>query len=65
MPAASQQISRRKYRQGTNVRRRDALVGVRLTTEEYAVIKAAADQQERSPGSILREAFFRESKKAG
>ncbi len=60
MPATDQQTGRRKHRQGTNVRRRDALVGVRLTAEEYAMIKAAADRQQRSPGSVLREAFFRD-----
>jgi hypothetical protein len=59
MPATEQQASGRKHRQGTNVRRRDALVGVRLTAEEYAVIKAAAERAQGSPGSVLREAFFR------
>ena len=40
------------------VRRREALVGVRLTAEEYAAVKAAAEEQQRSPGSVLRAAFF-------
>ncbi|HEY2579190.1 MAG TPA: hypothetical protein VGI74_23020 [Streptosporangiaceae bacterium] len=65
MPATDQKTSRRKHRQGTNVRRRDALVGVRLTAEEYAEIKAAADRQQRSPGCVLREAFFREAETTG
>jgi hypothetical protein len=39
-------------------------VGVRLTAEEYAEIKAAAEREQRSPGSVLREAFFREEEKA-
>jgi hypothetical protein len=59
MPATDQQARTRKHRQGTNVRRRDSLVGVRLTAEEYAAVKAAAEQEQRSPGSVLREAFFR------
>jgi hypothetical protein len=58
MPTTDQQPISRKHRQGTDVRRRDALVGVRLTTEEYEAIRAAADQQQRSPASLLREAFF-------
>jgi hypothetical protein len=58
MPATDQQASMRKHRQGTNVRRREALVGVRLTAEEYAAVKAAAEEQQRSPGSVLRAAFF-------
>lgn len=64
MPVTDQQISRRKHRQGTNVRKRDALVGVRLTAEEYAAIKATADREQRSPGSVLREAFFQYEKAA-
>lgn len=60
MPATDQQTGRRKHRQGTDVRRRDALVGVRLTADEYAKIKAAAEREQRSPGSVLREAFFRD-----
>jgi hypothetical protein len=59
MLATEHQASRRKRRQGTNVRRRDALVGVRLTAEEYAAVKATAEREQRSPGSVLREAFFR------
>lgn len=58
MPATDTQARRRKPRQGTDVRRRDALVGVRLTAEEYAAVKAAAERDQRSPGSVLREAFF-------
>ena len=27
--------------------------------EEYAAIKAAAEREQRSPGSVLCEAFFR------
>ena len=55
-----QAITRKDRRQGTNVRKRQALVGVRLTSEEYATIKATAERQQRSPGSVLRDAFFRD-----
>jgi predicted DNA binding CopG/RHH family protein len=49
---------RRGTRTGTEVRRRDALVGVRLTQREMAVIKEAAAREGTSPASVLREAFF-------
>jgi hypothetical protein len=65
MQATDQQLAARKHRQGTNVRRRKALVGVRLTAEEYATIKAKAEQQQSSPGSVLREAFFRNQETDG
>ncbi len=65
MRATDQQPVARKHRQGTNVRKRPALVGVRLTAEEYAMIKAAADRQQGSPGSVLRAAFFRDERVVG
>ena len=60
MTATSQQPTSRRPRTGTNVRLRQAQVSVRLTADEYAAVKARADQQQRSPASVLREAFFRE-----
>lgn len=48
-----------RSRTGTEVRRRDALVGVRLTQCEMAKVKEVAASQGTSPGSVLREAFFR------
>jgi hypothetical protein len=65
MDATDQQPVARKHRQGTNVRKREALVGVRLTAEEYAAIKTAANRQQRSPGSVLRAAFFRYEETGG
>jgi hypothetical protein len=58
MPATDQQPASRKHQTGTNVRRRQAQISVRLTLQEYAAVKAAADQQQRSPAFVLREAFF-------
>jgi hypothetical protein len=58
MSATGQQSASRKHKPGTNVRQRQAQVSVRLTPQEYAAVKAAADQQRRSPASVLREAFF-------
>jgi hypothetical protein len=60
MQVAEHDAAERKHRQGTNVRRRRALVGVRLTVEEYAEIMEVAENQRRSPGSVLRAAFFRD-----
>src|SRR5713101_6052623 len=57
IPGAVQRVPR-KHRRGTNVRQRQAQVSVRLTPQEYAAVKAAADRDRRSPASVLREAFF-------
>jgi hypothetical protein len=62
---ASQQPPSPKRRRGTNVRQRQAQVSVRLTAEEYAAVKAAADEQRRSPAFVLRTAFFGNEDSAG
>jgi hypothetical protein len=62
MTATSQQPISRKPRRGTNVRLRQAQVSVRLTADEYAAVKATADQRQRSPAAVLRDAFFAPSR---
>lgn len=61
MTPPSQQPTQCKHRPGTNVRLRQAQVSVRLTPAEYAAIKAEADQRQRSPAAVLREAYFRDT----
>jgi len=60
----SQESATRKRRTGTNVRLRQAQISVRLTADEYAAIKAEADEQQRSPAAVLREAYFRDERAA-
>ncbi len=57
-PATEPQPATRKHQRGTNVRQRQAQISVRLTHEEYAAVRAAADQASQSPASVLRQAFF-------
>jgi hypothetical protein len=47
-----------RSRRGTNVRQRQAQVSVRLTEQEYAAVKEAADRADVSPANVLRRAFF-------
>jgi hypothetical protein len=61
MPATDQQRTARKYRTGTNVRHRQQQISVRLTAQEYAAVKAAADREGRTPAAMLRHAFFCET----
>ncbi len=58
MPATEQSPAAAKHQRGTNVRQRQAQVGVRLTAQEYAAVKAAADRDGSSTASVLRNAFF-------
>jgi hypothetical protein len=64
MPATDQQRTARKHRTGTNVRHRQQQISVRLTAQEYAEIKAAADREGRTPAGMLRHAFFCEGEPA-
>jgi hypothetical protein len=64
MPAADQQPPPRKHQRGTNVRQRQAQVSVRLTRQEYAAVKAAAERDDLSPASVLRQAFFGDAEAA-
>lgn len=47
-----------RTRTGTNVRQRQAQVSVRLTEQEYAAVKEAAERADASPAYVLRRAFF-------
>ena len=38
---------------------------VRLTAQEYAAVKAAAERERQSPASVLRRAFFQEAEATG
>jgi len=58
MTPTDQPRAPRKHQRGTNVRQRQAQVSVRLTVEEYAAVRAAADHDGRSPAAVLRQAFF-------
>lgn len=65
MPATDQQPASRKHRPGTNVRQRQAQVSVRLTAQEYAAVKAAAERERQSPAAVLRRAFFQVAEPTG
>lgn len=43
---------------GTETRRREHQVGVRLTAEEREQLRAAEERTGESPGELLRQAFF-------
>lgn len=45
-------------RQGTDVRQRQAQVGVRLLPEEMAELRRLAEENSVSPAEILRRAVF-------
>jgi hypothetical protein len=54
-----------RNRSGSAVRQRQAQVGVRLTDEEYAALKAVAHDRGLTPATLLRLAFFREIEDCG
>lgn len=60
MTATSEPSTRRKPRRGTNVRHRQAQVGVRLSADELAALQAMADREGLTLPAALRLAFMRQ-----
>jgi hypothetical protein len=65
MSVAEEHARPGRTRSGSGVRQRQAQVGVRLTGEEYAALKAAADHLGQSPATVLRLAFIRKIQDCG
>jgi hypothetical protein len=59
MPNEQERKSRGNQRRDTDSRQRQALVGVRLNTEELATLKAVAARDGLSLPGALREGFLR------
>jgi hypothetical protein len=57
MPHATHSVPRRKSRDYS--RRREALVGVRLSPDELAIVKAVAERDGLTLPAALREGFLR------
>jgi len=63
MPAVADKHSApSKTRRGTNVRHRQAVVGVRLSPDELAMLKNVAARDGLSLPSALREGFLRHAR---
>jgi hypothetical protein len=62
MAAADQHPAHAKPRRGTNVRHRQAVVGVRLSPDELAMLKNVAARDGLSLPSALREGFLRHAR---
>jgi hypothetical protein len=65
MSIADEHAGAGRNRSGSSVRQRQAQVGVRLTDEEYAALKAAADNCGLTPATVLRLAFMRDLEHCG
>lgn len=61
MTATSERSAHRKPRRGTNVRHRQAQVGVRLSADELAELRAMADREGLTLPAALRAAFLRQA----
>lgn len=51
-------MSENRPRRGTDVRKRQHQVGVRLLPEELAKLREAAEREGTSPAEVLRRAFL-------